>query len=484
MANHLKILDRMLEGCQVIGFDWRYLYVNDALVDHARKPREELLGHTMMEAYPGIEETEVFRALKRCMEERTPLDMENEFTFPDGSSGWFELRVQPVPEGIFILSIDITARKRAEQEIERQISRGRSLRAIDLAIIGSTDLGMTLKCVLDETRDQLGADVVTVFLFNSNLVMLEAVASHGFSSADLDELMLRPGEGVAGQAALEKATVAVADLQASDQPAGLSPELIAREDIRSLFATPLVVKGQLLGVLQVGRRSHFEPEQDWLGFLEILAGQAALAIDAGRLYEDLSRSNMELALAYDSTIEGWSRALDLRDRETEGHSTRVTGMTLKLARDAGIDDPDLVHVRRGALLHDMGKLGVPDAVLFNPGRLSEEEWQLMEKHPVYAFEMLSPIDYLRPALDIPWCHHEKWDGSGYPRGLTGEQIPLSARLFAVVDVWDALNSDRPYRPKWPEKQIYSHIEAEAGSHFDPASVELFFRIQREEGRAA
>jgi len=142
----------------------------------------------------------------------------------------------------------------------------------------------------------------------------------------------------------------------------------------------------------------------------------------------------------------------------------------------GVADAALVHVRRGALLHDMGKLGIPDHILQKPGKLTDEEWELMRQHPRYAFEMLHSVEYLRPALDIPYCHHEKWDGSGYPRGLRGEQIPLGARIFAVVDVWDALTSDRPYREAWPREKALAYIKAEAGTHFDPEVVELFLQV--------
>jgi response regulator RpfG family c-di-GMP phosphodiesterase len=188
---------------------------------------------------------------------------------------------------------------------------------------------------------------------------------------------------------------------------------------------------------------------------------------------DLQRLNVELALAYDTTLEGWSRALDLRDKETEGHSQRVTEMTLRLARAMGMGQSELVHVRRGALLHDIGKMGIPDSILLKPALLTEEQTAIMRRHPVYAYELLSPIDYLRPALDIPHCHHEKWDGTGYPRGLKGEQIPLAARIFAVVDVWDALRSDRPYRPGWSEDRVREHIWTLAGTHFDPKVVTVF-----------
>jgi putative nucleotidyltransferase with HDIG domain len=190
----------------------------------------------------------------------------------------------------------------------------------------------------------------------------------------------------------------------------------------------------------------------------------------------LQQSNLELALAYETTIEGWSRALDLRDKETEGHTMRVTQMTERLAREFGVPEAELVHIRRGALLHDIGKMGVPDRILLKAGPLDADEWKLMRQHPVYAYELLAPIAFLRPALDIPYCHHEKWNGTGYPRGLCQEQIPLAARLFAVVDIWDALSSDRPYRQAWDTPRVLEHIRSLAGSHLDPRIVPVFLRL--------
>jgi putative nucleotidyltransferase with HDIG domain len=185
---------------------------------------------------------------------------------------------------------------------------------------------------------------------------------------------------------------------------------------------------------------------------------------------------MELKLAYDATIEGWSRALDLRDKETEGHTLRVTEMTVRLAEKLGMNDNDKLNLRRGALLHDIGKMGVPDVILLKPGPLNEDEWKIMRQHPVYAYEMLKPIDYLRPAIEIPYCHHEKWDSSGYPRGLRGESIPRAARIFAVIDVYDALIVDRPYRAAWPREKVLTYIQEQAGQHFDPAVVEAFLQL--------
>jgi putative two-component system response regulator len=187
----------------------------------------------------------------------------------------------------------------------------------------------------------------------------------------------------------------------------------------------------------------------------------------------LQEANRELAEAYEATIEGWSRALDLRDRETEGHTRRVADLTVRLAVSCGMPPTQVVHVRRGAFLHDIGKMGVPDAILHKPGPLTDEEWTVMRLHPSYAWNMLNPIAYLRPALDIPWAHHERWDGTGYPRGLAGEDIPLAARLFSVIDVWDALRSDRPYRLAMPPEEVIRHLRARAGSHFEPRIVELF-----------
>ena len=187
----------------------------------------------------------------------------------------------------------------------------------------------------------------------------------------------------------------------------------------------------------------------------------------------LQQAHEGLREAYDKTIEGWVVALDLRDRETEGHTQRVTEMTVRLARELRFTEEEIVHIRRGALLHDMGKMGIPDEILQKPGPLTDEEWSIMRRHPQYAYQMLSPISYLNQALIIPYYHHERWDGSGYPHGLKGEQIPLFARLFAVIDVWDALSSDRPYRKRMPPKEVTEYLEKESGRLFDPYIVEKF-----------
>ena len=252
--------------------------------------------------------------------------------------------------------------------------------------------------------------------------------------------------------------------------------LLEGEGFVSYVGAPLVVKGKVRGVLEIFNRTPLKTAPDWMAYLEILAGQIAIAVDNATLFKDLQRSNSELMLAYEATLEGWSAALDLRDRETEGHTQRVTRMTIDLAEAMGIRPTDLIHIRRGALLHDIGKMGVPDNILLKPDKLNEEEWEHMRMHAVYAYNLLSNIGYLRDALDIPYCHHEKWNGTGYPRGLKGEEIPLAARIFAVADVYDALTSDRPYRKGWSHERAVNYIREQSGSYFDPRVVDAFLLL--------
>jgi putative nucleotidyltransferase with HDIG domain len=251
---------------------------------------------------------------------------------------------------------------------------------------------------------------------------------------------------------------------------------VKQEEFVSYIALPLIVKREVKGVLEVFHRSPFEPYQEWLDFLNTLAGQAVIAIEHTALLANLQATNQELIQAYDATIVGWSHAMDLRDREAEGHTQRVTSLTGQMAHAMGVPEFQLSHIRRGALLHDIGKLGVPDDILFKPGSRTSEEWVIMQKHPEYAYDMLSSIQYLKPALAIPYFHHEKWDGSGYPVGLQGEQIPLEARIFAVIDVWDALTSDRPFRAAWKKEEALAYIREQSGKHFDPQVVEVFFKV--------
>jgi len=359
---------------------------------------------------------------------------------------------------------------------QQRLNQVQALRAIDVAITASLDLRLSLNVVLDQVTAQLRVDAADILLLNLHTQTLAYAAGRGFRTSALQHTHLRLGEGHAGSAALDRHVVSIPNLREIEDAFARAP-LLKSEAFVSYYGVPLIAKGQVKGVLEVFHRTPLEPTSEWLGFLETLGGQAAIAIDNAQLFDSLQRSNVELMAAYDATIAGWSQALDLRDKETEGHTQRVTEMTVRLARAAGMSEDEIVHARRGALLHDIGKMGIPDAILLKPGPLTDEEWAIMRQHPKYAYELLSPVAFLRPALEIPYCHHEKWNGAGYPRGLKGEQIPLAARLFAVVDVWDALRSDRPYRASWPEEKVLEYLRAEAGAHFDPRAVEIFMEVR-------
>ena len=373
-------------------------------------------------------------------------------------------------------------RMKLYEQTRNQLQKLSALHQIDLAITSSLNLGNTLQVLLDQVITQLGVDAACVLIHNQNERTFEFATSRGFTTDALRYTRLRFGEGYAGQAALEQRTIHIPDLNTPQTDFLRSPSFAA-EGFVTYYAAPLVIRNQVKGVLEVFHRSSLERDREWQDFLEALASQAAIAIENASLFNDLQRSNIELNLAYDSTLEGWSRALDLHDKETENHTQRVTQATLRLARAMSVDEADLVQIRRGALLHDIGKLGIPDNILLKPGPLTEEERKIIQKHPVLAFEMLAPIAYLRPALDIPYCHHEKWDGSGYPRGLKGEQIPLAARIFAIVDVWDALLSDRPYKKSWPKEKVCTYLQEQSGHHFEPRVVEAFIALLDEEENA-
>jgi PAS domain S-box-containing protein len=362
----------------------------------------------------------------------------------------------------------------ANAENIHSLKNVQALHKIDIAINSSLDLKLVLNVLLEQAIVQLDMDAASVLLLNPRTQILTYAAGRGFRSRAIEKTHLQVGEEFSSQLLLERQMVYLCDPCQSHDFARAA--LLAGEGFVEYFAVQLFAKGRKVGMLEVFQRAPREIDDEWHSFLETLAGQAAVAIDSAQLFQDLQHSNTNLISAYNATIEGWSRALDLRDKETEGHTQRVAEMTERLALAAGFSEAELAHIRRGALLHDIGKLGVPDAILLKPEKLSADEWDIMRLHPNYALEMLSPIAYLHPALDIPYCHHEKWDGSGYPRGLKGEQIPLSARLFAFVDVWDALISNRSYSRGWPRDKIIEHFKSQSGTHFDPGLLELFFKV--------
>jgi len=399
-----------------------------------------------------------------------------EYSLP-GALGeiWYEARLIPqTSPQVIVIVRDITRFKRSEEKIKTQLEQLAALRSIDLAITSGMDLKLTLSVVIEHVRSQLKIDAAAVLLLNEQNE-IEFAAGQGFLTTALQHTRLRPGEGYAGLAILQNRFVHVADLRDRRTDLLRSP-FFSMENFVSYYAVPLVAKGQALGVLEIFHRASLKSDPDWINFMNTLAGQAAIAIENAMLFKNLQVSNNELTQAYERTIEGWARALHLRDRETEEHTRRVAELTVQLARLVGLGEDELVHIRRGAVLHDIGKVAIPDSILLKPGPLDEEEWKLMRRHPTIAVELLRPIAYLEPALDIPGAHHEKWDGSGYPQGLAGGNIPIAARVFALADVYDALTSDRPYRSAWTETEAVDYIRDQDGKSFDPHLTPAFLEM--------
>ena len=400
------------------------------------------------------------------------------FEFPltvNGQEIWFDGCFVPQSKGLVLSARDITKYKRTEARMQRQLKRLSALRSIDLAIASGLDTDLLLSVLLDRVIETLHVDAASVLLLDSEMNILKFGSGKGFHTNILQHTRLKPGQGYAGRAVLERRMVSVSDLTKSTNEFDRSP-LFPSERFVVYYGTPLVAKGRVLGVLEIFHRSPLHPDEDWLDFLNIISGQTAIAIDSAMMFKELQRSNFELSLAYNATIDAWSRTLDLRDKETEGHTRRVTDVTVQFAAMAGMKDVDLIHIRRGATLHDIGKVVIPDSILFKPGPLDHVEWETMRQHPKYAVDLLSPIKYLEPAMEIPHWHHEKWDGTGYPDGLGGEDIPYSARMFALADVYDALRSNRPYRCAWPKEDVVQYIESQSGKHFDPNLVPEFLNM--------
>jgi putative nucleotidyltransferase with HDIG domain len=380
------------------------------------------------------------------------------------------------------IQIDIDERKKSELEIarllaesQRRLERIETLHAIDIAISSNLDLKQTLDVILHEAKNHLLVDAAVVLLFDEENRTFKHADSLGFHTDLIQRAQVRIGDSLVGKLAKWE-DIAVFN---REDYYGFDPffiQVLEEEGFNKYIGISLFSKGKLIGVLELFNRFDLDIDDEWRNFFKTLAGQAGVAIENARLVNGLQIANLELLQAYDATILGWSMAMDFRDKETEGHTQRVTELTLALARKLGIPEDQMEHIRRGALLHDIGKMGIPDAILLKPGLLTDEERIIMQTHPKMAYDMLKSIDFLRPALEIPHLHHEKWDGSGYPYGLKGEEIPLPARLFAVIDVFDALTSDRPYRPAWSKEKTLTYIQEQSGKHFDPEVVKQFLSL--------
>ena len=435
----------------------------------------ELVGMQMQAILPPDVAQKFTGSFKEALQTGDVVSFDYQLKGPEGQR-WFEARLVPSVDSRLIAVIrDVTERVNATEQVRRNLQRLSALHSIDAAINSSFDLHVILAVILRQITGQLGVDAADILLLNQRTRMLEFAAGHGFRTYNLAPAAVMIGQGYAGTAALERRTVSIPAINEAQAQSLFLPGL-THETFASYYAIPLITKGQVEGVLEIYHRTILKPSDDWFEFLATLAGTTGVAIDSASLFRDLQRSNVELTLAYDTAIESWARALEACGRETQAHTQRVAHWTIQLAGELHVDEMEFNDLRRGALLHDIGKLVIPENILNKPGILDEREWEITRSHPRLGYELLSPIKNLSTALDIPLRHHERWDGSGYPDGLRGDRIPLAARIFAVVDVHDALLSDRPYRPAWTKHAARVYLQEQSGILFDPAVVKAFLNI--------
>ncbi len=372
-------------------------------------------------------------------------------------------------------------RETLNNQKEKQVARLNALREIDRMITGNLDLHNNLAFLLNQVINYLKVDAADILLVVEGSTFLEYGRGIGFKQPLERESLVSVKQGPAEWVMLNGESIIIRDIHLAPLWKPYFDQLPWEKTV-FYYAVPLKTKGQVLGVLELFNRSPLIVNEDWEGFLYDLAQQTAIAVENAQLINKLQRANRDILFAYDKTIAGWAKALEMRDQETGGHSVTVMELTMKLVQMMGIRRAeDLIHIRRGALLHDIGKMGIPDSILLKPGKLNEEEWAEMRKHPQYAYDLLYPIEFLRPALDIPLYHHERWDGSGYPKGLKQQEIPLAARIFAVIDVFHALISDRPYSKAWKVEEALKYITEQKGKLFDPEVVNQFIRLIKTSG---
>lgn len=446
-------------------------------IDSLTKSKNEM-GHIAMMLKENIKKR---LELEKEIEHRTLIERELHNT-QEELEGRVTERTSQLTISHEMLEAKIKEHEEAERSIrvlymqqERRLRHMDVLRKLDTAIASQKEMRLILDTVLDEIIMQLRVDAAGIMKLDEISGDLRYVASKGFLNEDSKNIIIPFGAGHAGRSAKERRTIQIPFLTL-DPHTTFQIQTIEKEGFISYFAVPIIARDKVYGVVTVFTREPLDVASEWIDYLQTLAGQTAIAMDSAAMFEELKLANRELTEAYDATIEGWSKALEFRDRETGGHSQRVTDMTVKIAETMGMSSDEIAHLSRGAVLHDIGKMGIPDHILLKPGKLTEEEWEIMRTHPKIAYDLLSPIKFLERSLDIPYAHHEKWDGTGYPKGLKGTEIPLSARIFAVADVWDALRSDRPYKKAFPFEKALECIREGSGSHFDPEIVEIFFDL--------
>ena len=382
-------------------------------------------------------------------------------------------------EGVMV---DVTEQKRAEEDLRRHAMELETLAAASSALRTAQNVSEMVPILARHALRAVGGTYASIFLLDAQT---GEFVSHGWFSEDAredfsvpDESRLRhaPNQGITGRVAATGEIYISEDIQKDPVIVILEAEQKRLKGVHGGISLPLREQEKIIGVMHIWSAEPRIFNDSDIRLLTALAETTGNSIHRSILFEQTQRHADELAMAYDNTLAGWARALELRDELTEGHTRRVTELTLKLADALHIPENEKIHIRRGALLHDIGKMGIPDSILHKPGAFTAQERKIMQQHTQYAYDMLISIPFLQAAIDIPYCHHEHWNGAGYPRGLKGEEIPLAARIFSVVDVWDALTSDRPYREAWSKARTRDYILERVGTQFDPRVVEVFFSL--------
>lgn len=473
----LSLFAGMNDVVIVYDISGRYLKIAPTKPSNFYRPYAEMQGKTLHETLPKKQADFIISMIRESIQKDQVVTGEYALEVV-GKVTWFSATASRLSNTTAILvAHDITKRKIAEESINRHMA--------DLEVLYQNSMHINSLLNTEEISEQVMKAIakiglswhhVAVHLYHPEEKRVEML-SHiypGLRAKDLlsekerlNKLIISPNQGFVGWVINHGKPIRCSNVVEDRR------YIMAYPDIQSSIHVPMRVGKQVIGVISVEseKKNAFTKADERL--LMTIATQASIAMENARLFTEIENSHKDLTLAYDATIEGWSRALDFRDKDTEGHSQRVTEMTWKLARRLGMSQAELLNIRWGALLHDIGKMGIPDAILLKPSSLTDLEWRIVKKHPIFAHDWLSPIYYLRSALDIPYCHHEKWNGTGYPRGLKEEAIPLAARIFAIIDVYDALTSDRPYRPAWSDKKALEYIQEQSGKHFDPDVVEAF-----------
>jgi len=455
------------------------LDVNDGFLQLFGYSRTEVIGRSATELNLWVDPADRSRVMTAFRVQKNLTNLEARFRTRTGEIITGLISVEDIilhgQECILVMLTDITGRKQAEDLLLASYNQ----------LAEASDLARSLSEILtpeevyerlEQVTRRILPDISYVYISRyhpADQIITCVYAANEQQRLDLAQFspipLAPPGQGTQSQVIHTRQPLVVNDFSERIPQMRVYHQTDPQRQTAASAYVPMVAHGQVLGLFQVQSFTPGRFSQSDTLILSLLGNTAAIALDNARLFGDLLE-------AYDGIIEAWGRVLELRDQDTEGHTRRVTDLTVQVGRRMGLDETALANLRRGALLHDIGKLAIPDRVLLKPGPLDADEWDLMRKHPLYAYQMLQPLAFLQPVTDIPLCHHERWDGEGYPHSLSGTDIPLPARIFAVVDVWDALNSARPYRPAWPQPEIITYLQAHAGTRFDPDVVRVFLEL--------